>query len=43
MRVLLLLIALGLAGCDTFATRDDAKCRAMGVLRGVPTDMTTAA
>jgi len=29
MRVLLLCVALGLAGCvDTFARRDDAKCRA---------------
>ena len=36
MRVLLLLLtALGLAGCaDTFAARDDAKCRAMGAQRG---------
>ena len=34
MRVLLLLTALGLAGCDTFATRDDAKCRALGAQRG---------
>ena len=34
MRVLLLLTALGLAGCDTFAPRDDAKCRAMGAQRG---------
>ena len=34
-RVLLLLTALGLAGCaDTFARRDDAKCRAMGAQRG---------
>jgi hypothetical protein len=35
MRVLLLLTALGLAGCaDTFAARDDATCRAMGAQRG---------
>jgi hypothetical protein len=35
MRILLLLTALGLAGCaDTFARRDDAKCRAMGAQRG---------
>jgi hypothetical protein len=36
MRVLLLLLtALGLAGCgDTFARRDDAKCRAMSAQRG---------
>ena len=35
MRVLLLCVALGLAGCvDTFARRDDAKCRAMGAQRG---------
>jgi len=35
MQVLLLLTALGLAGCvDTFARRDDAKCRAMGAQRG---------
>ena len=34
MRVLLLLTALGLAGCDTFAPRDDAKCRALGAQRG---------
>jgi hypothetical protein len=33
MRVLLLLTALGLAGCDTFATRDDATCRATGAQR----------
>src|SRR5262249_52842526 len=34
-KVLLLLTALGLAGCvDTFARRDDAKCRAMGAQRG---------
>ena len=36
MRVLLLCVALGLAGCvDTFARRDDAKCRDMGAQRGV--------
>jgi len=35
MRVLLMLTALGLAACaDTFARRDDAKCRAMGAQRG---------
>ena len=34
MRLLLLLAALGLAGCDTFAPRDDEKCRAMGAQRG---------
>ena len=38
MRVLLLLTALGLAGCaDTFATRET------WALREVQTDMTTAA
>jgi len=35
MRVLLLLTALSLAGCaDTFATRDDAKCRDKGAQSG---------